>query len=176
MGPAESKSRLSQSIAEILGTAEPAGNTTIHPGPFRKSLIYSSMALLAINPVAVNAVGLGEMSVNSHLGQPLDVTVPFTLAAGESIPQDCIAPARTSSAIGTPKKLRVSHPAATQPGTYNLRVTTTNALHEPMYEISLLIDCPGTSVLLRQYVLMLDMADMTASTAVTSRIETIDEA
>jgi len=175
MGPAESKSKLSQSIAEILGTAEPVGNTTIHPGPFRKSLIYSSMALLAINPVAVNAVGLGEISVNSHLGQPLDATVPLTLAAGESIPKDCVAPARNSSAIGTPKKLRVSSPAATQPGTYNLRVTTTNALHEPMYEISLLINCPGTSVLLRQYVLMLDMPGMTAATPVTNRIETIND-
>jgi len=175
MGPVESKSKLCQSIAEILGTAEPANNTAMHPGPFRRSLIYSSMALLAINPVAVNAVGLGEISVNSHLGQPLDATVPFTLAAGESIPQDCIAPARASSAIGTPKKLRVSSPAATQPGTYNLRVSTTNALHEPMYEISLLIDCPGTSVLLRQYVLMLDMPGITAATPVTSRIETINE-
>ncbi len=174
MGPAESKTKLSQSIAEILGTAEPAGNTAMHPGPFRRSLIYSSMALLAINPVAVNAVGLGEMSVNSHLGQPLDATVPFTLAAGESIRQDCVVPARTSSAIGSPKKLRVSSPAATQPGTYNLRVTTTNALHEPMYEISLLIDCPGTSVLLRQYVLMLDMPGITTSIPVTGSIETID--
>jgi Tfp pilus assembly protein FimV len=171
MGPADSKSKLGQSIAEILGTAEPIGHSTIRPGPLRNSLIYSSMALLAINPVAVNAVGLGALTVNSHLGQPLDVTVPVTLAAGESMPKDCVAPTRGNSGIGSPKNLQVKSPAATQPGTYNLRVTTTNALHEPMYEISLLIDCPGTSLLLRQYVLMLDLPGIDTTTPVTSNVE-----
>jgi len=171
MGSADSKSKLSQSIAEILGTAEPTGTCAIRPGPVRKSLIYSSMALLAINPVAVNAVGLGALTVNSHLGQPLDATVPVTLAAGESMPKDCVAPARGNSGIGAPKNLRVSSPAATQQGTYNLRVTTTNALHEPMYEISLLIDCPGTSLLLRQYVLMLDLPGMNMASPVTGNVD-----
>jgi len=176
MGPADSKSKLSQSIAEILGTAEPIGNCTLRPGtlrpgPIRQSLIYSSMALLAINPVAVNAVGLGALTVNSHLGQPLDVTVPVTLAAGETMPKDCVAPSRGNSGIGTPKNLQVNGPAANQPGTYNLRVTTTNALHEPMYEISLLIDCPGTSLLLRQYVLMLDLPGMGTAAPVTGNVD-----
>ena len=171
MGPAESKSNLSQSIAEILGTAEPTSDSSIRPGPFRRTLIYSSMALLAINPAAVNAVGLGEIRVNSHLGQPLDATVPVTLTAGESLPKDCVAPTRGNSGIAAPGNLRVSSPAIAQPGTYNLRVTTANALHEPMYEISLLIDCPGTSVLLRQYVLMLDLPGMGAATPVAGSVE-----
>jgi len=140
----------------------------MRPGPFRKSLIYSSMALLAINPVAVNAVGLGQITVNSQLGQPLEATVPVTLAPGESMPEDCVAPKRDSSGIGSPGTLRVSGPAASGPGTYNLRVTTTNALHEPMYEISLLIDCPGTPLLLRQYVLMLDLPGMDSAVATTT--------
>ncbi|RLB60114.1 MAG: hypothetical protein DRH08_15885, partial [Deltaproteobacteria bacterium] len=119
--------------------------------------------LLIINPAQVSAVGLGEMNVKSQLGQPLNATVPITLAAGESIPKNCVAPTRNSSGIGSPTNLKVTTPAATQAGTYNLRVTTTNPLHEPMYEISLLIDCPGTPVLLRQYVLMLDLPIMTVN-------------
>lgn len=165
MGSANSKSNLSQSIAEILGTADPASTDTLRhsPGPIRKSLIYSSMALMAINPIAVNAVGLGPITVHSHLGQPLEATVPVTLAAGESMPKDCVAPARGTSGIAAPKNLQVSGPVITQPGTYSLRVSTTNALHEPMYEISLLIDCPGTSLLLRQYILMLDLPVMSTT-------------
>ncbi len=166
MGRAMSQSVLSQSISEILGTAEPAGSTATRPGILRKSLIYSSMALLTINPAQVNAVGLGEISVNSHLGQPLDATVPLTLAPGESLPSNCVAPSRSTSGIGAPRNMRISTPAASQPGTYNLRVTTANALHEPMYEISLLIDCPGTPVLLRQYILMLNLAGIDNSASV----------
>ncbi len=163
MGRAQGRSILSQSIAEILGTAPPPVSRVEQPGPLRKSLIYTSMALLAINPAAVNAVGLGELNVNSQLGQPLDATIPITLGRGESLPRNCVAPAHGSSGLDTPSKLQVSTPAATQPGTYSLRVTTTNALHEPMYEISLLIDCPGTPLLMRQYMLMLDLPGMEAA-------------
>ncbi len=161
MGRAQSKSMLSRSIAEVLGTAEPTVNTSARPKPLRKSLIYTSMALLAINPAQVSAVSLGELNVNSRLGQPLNATVPITLAPGESLPKNCVAPTRGNSGIGSPTNLQVSTPIVKQPGTYNLRVTTTTALHEPMYEISLLIDCPGTPVLLRQYMLMLDLPAMT---------------
>ena len=166
MGPENSKTRLSQSIAEILGTAEPtASDTDARPGPLRKSLIYTSMALMAINPAAVNAVGIGELKVNSKLGQPLNATVPITLATGESIPKNCVSGTRGDSGLASPKDLVVTNPALSTPGTYNLRVTTANALHEPMYEIALLIDCPGTSLLLRQYVLMLDLPIVASNVA-----------
>lgn len=163
MGRAQSRSILSQNIAEILGTTEPTIGIADRPGPIRKSLIYTSMALLVINPTAANAVGLGELSVNSRLGQTLDATVPITLGKGESLPKDCVVPTRAGSGIGSPANLQVSSPAVTKPGTYNLRVTTTNVLQEPMYEISLLIDCPGTPLLLRQYTLMLDLPGMNIS-------------
>ncbi len=171
MGRANSRSILSQSIAEVLGTAVPSGTPESRPGPLRKSLIYASMALLIINPAQVNAIGLGEMQVNSRIGQPLDATVPVTLGSGESLPKDCVAPTRGNGGLGTPANVNVSTPAATQPGTYSLRVTSANALHEPMYEISLVIDCPGTPVLLRQYVLMLDLPGMPAAT--TTRGDTL---
>lgn len=171
MGRADSRSILSQSIAEVLGTAEPSSGTAVAPGPLRKSLIYAGMALLAINPAQVSAVGLGEMQVNSQIGQPLDAAVPVILGPGESLPKDCVAPKRGDGGLGTPANLRVSTPAAARPGTYSLRITSANALHEPMYEISLVIDCPGTPVLLRQYVLMLDLPGMPATT--TTRGDTL---
>ncbi|MDP6675878.1 MAG: LysM peptidoglycan-binding domain-containing protein, partial [Gammaproteobacteria bacterium] len=157
MGRSQSRSTLNQSITDILGTAKPSGKPAMYPEAFRKSLICTSMAMLAINPVLVNAISLGEISVNSRLGQPLDASVPLTLAAGESMPKGCVAPAKGSDGFSTPSQLRINSPAAMQPGTYSLRVTTSNALYEPMYEISLLIDCPGTPLLLRTYVLMLDL-------------------
>ena len=156
MGRANSKSTLSQNIAEILGTATPQAKTQA-PGPLRKSLIYSSMALLAVNPSQAYAVSLGELNVQSQLGQPLNATVPLTLNKGESLPKDCINPSNAGTTLNNPPGMRVIAPEAYKPGTYNLRVTTTNPLREPMYEISLLIDCPGTPVLMRQYVLMLDL-------------------
>ncbi len=163
MGSSHRHTILGQYIANILGTGQLQTNSTRTgtTGRAAKSLAYGSMALLAIAPAHVGAVGLGEIELRSQLGQPLNATVPLILSDGETLPANCVQPAPPGgNTLGTPPKLNITSPRATGPGTYSIRVSTANALHEPMYELSLMVKCPGTSLLVRQYVLMLDLPGM----------------
>lgn len=163
MGSATSRTNLSRQIADILGTGDrsaDADNRVDSGLTVRKSIACGSMALLAINPAPAGAVGLGEIQLKSTLGQPLEAVVPLTLNAGESLPKNCVQPGPANNALGAPRDLRVKSPAHNGPGVYNIRVSTANPLHEPMYELSLMIKCPGVSLLVRQYVLMLDLPGM----------------
>ena len=160
MGRANRRSILGEQIAEILGTA----NSRIN---FRaaatRSLVCGGMALLVVAPAQVEAVGLGEIRVQSTLGRPLQAVVPMRIGTGESLPANCVKPGAGRGELTKPGNVRVKSPAATEPGTYNLRISTPNSLHEPMYELSLVINCPGTPVLVRHYVLMLDLPGTLAS-------------
>ncbi|MBT8442917.1 MAG: hypothetical protein KJO76_11065, partial [Gammaproteobacteria bacterium] len=159
MGNANQRTQLSEHIADILGTRDqPACGTSRLA--IRKTIACGSMMMLALNPAQVGAVGLGEVELKSRLGQPLDATVPLTLREGESLPKNCVKPAPQNNSLARLSDLRVTAPARIGPGTYSVRISTTNPLHEPMYELSLMVKCPGATLLVRQYVLMLDLPGM----------------
>jgi len=158
MGRSNRRSILGQQIAEILGTANISGRRHANlRTAAAKSLICGSVALLVVAPAQVEAVGLGEISVQSTLGRPLQAIVPLSVGAGESVPADCVKPGTSRGDLTNPRNLRVKSPTLAKPGTHNLRISTAESLHEPMYELSLVINCPGTPVLVRHYVLMLDL-------------------
>jgi len=163
MGSANQRTILSEQIAEILGARErtvDAGDRAATRLSVRKSIACGSMMLLAINPGQVGAVGLGDIHLKSRLGQPLEATVPVILHEGESLPKNCVRPAPANNTLGSPRDMQVMAPARSGPGTYNVRITTANALHEPMYELSLMVKCQGSALLVRHYVLMLDLPGM----------------
>lgn len=168
MGRTHRQTILGQYIANLLG-AEPLQTHTKSSGPIRrvsKSLAYGSMALLAVAPAPVGAVSLGEIELKSKLGQPLNATVPLSLRAGETLAENCVQLAPPGgTALGAPPGIRMTSPPVTGPGTYQVRVQTANALHEPMYELSLMVRCPGNPLLVRQYILMLDLPGMPAPQA-----------
>ena len=130
----------------------------------RQSVAYGSMMMLAFNPAQVGAMGLGDMHVKSRLGQPLEASVPLTLGAGESLPKNCLQPTFANNTLRSPQDLRVQAPATAGPGRVEVRITTANPLREPMYELSLMVKCTGVSLLVRQYVLMLDLPGMPQAT------------
>ncbi|MGI9341442.1 MAG: type IV pilus assembly protein FimV [Gammaproteobacteria bacterium] len=130
----------------------------------RQSVAYGSMMMLAFNPAQVGAMGLGDMRVKSRLGQPLEASVPLTLGAGESLPKNCLQPTFANNTLRSPQDLRVQAPAMSGPGRVEVRITTANPLREPMYELSLMVKCTGVSLLVRQYVLMLDLPGMPQAT------------
>jgi len=172
MASANHKSILAEQIAEILGTGGTASDTQRNArsrSSVRKSIACGSIMLLAINPGQAGAVGLGDIHLKSQLGQPLAATVPLTLQKGESLPRNCAQPARTDNTLSSLPGLRVTSPEVSGPGTYNIRVTTANPLHEPMYELSLMINCPGAALLVRQYVLMLDLPGMPLAASAPAR-------
>ena len=165
MGRSNRRSILGQQIAEILGTARlsGAGRTQFREAA-TKGLICGSVALLVAAPAQVDAVGLGEITVESTLGRPLQAVVPLRVGTGETLPADCVKPGTSRGDLNKPRNLRVKSPAVASPGTYNLRISSAQSLHEPMYELSLVINCPGTPLLVRHYVLMLDLPGTLAST------------
>jgi hypothetical protein len=164
MGRVKHRSILGQQIANILGTA---GNSAKNRAMLRtaatRSLVCGGVALLVVAPAQVEAVGLGEIRVQSTLGRPLQAFVPMRVGTGETLPANCVKPGTSRGELTQPQDLRVASPTVTEPGTYNLRISTPKSLHEPMYELSLVINCPGTPVLVRHYVLMLDLPGTLAS-------------
>ena len=124
-----------------------------------RSLAVSAMAWTGVSVLGpAHAITLGEITVHSTLGQPLDATVPVQLATGEYLGATCVsAPRGQSAELGAVKQARIQAPETSTPGLYDIRVTTLRPLYEPMYELQLQVKCPGTALLVRQYVLMLDL-------------------
>jgi pilus assembly protein FimV len=118
------------------------------------------MALLA--PAAATAVSLGEIAIESSLGQPFSGRVPVDLSPGEVLGAACVSIARGDGDLAGLPQPAVRAPEANVPGRYELVVTTAAPLYEPMYELQLQVRCPGTALLVRQYVLMLDLPSATA--------------
>jgi pilus assembly protein FimV len=126
--------------------------------------VLTGSMLLGLVPT-VQAVTLGDISVRSTLGQRLDATVPVRLGAGESLATTCIVPGWQGSDLRAVPGARVTAPEATREGVYEVRVTSDAALYEPMYELELAVQCPGAPILVRQYVLMLDLPGAVANGA-----------
>jgi pilus assembly protein FimV len=165
MGRLKRRSILGQQIAEILGTGEPFGSIGERPAVTR-SLLIGSMAILAMNPFPANAIGLGEIEIESRLGEPLRATVPMNVSAGETIPANCVTAKRRPTALRSPRKLQVVSPAASGPGTFAVQVSTAAPLHEPMYELSIVVECPDVSSYTHHYVLMIELPDTRVQTPI----------
>jgi pilus assembly protein FimV len=138
------------------------------PASGRERLVASTltgMALLAASPPG-QPLSLGELTVHSRLGQRLDVSVPVKLAAGESLASGCIQSIHGSkNDLGRVPDAEIITPEAARPGQYTLRISSSAALYEPIYALSLQANCPGTAAITRQYVLMLDLPGVTADPA-----------
>ncbi len=130
---------------------------------FARPLLTGSL-LLVLAP-AGQTLTLGDINIRSTLGQRLDATVPVRLGAGEALASTCVSPGHQTADLRSIPGADVTTPEATREGVYQLRVTSASALYEPMYELALKVQCPGAPVLVRQYVLMLDLPAAVASSA-----------
>jgi len=149
-------------MRQVPARREVLASPCMSPGGGR-SLLAGSL-LLMLTPSAY-ALTLGEINVRSALGQPLNATVPVRIGTGEALASACVAPVRQRSDLRRVPGARVTTPEATREGQYELRVTSSSALYEPMYELELKVKCPGSAVVVRQYVLMLDLPGAVASAA-----------
>ena len=123
-----------------------------------RNIAVGGVALLGLAPAIVNAVGLGDLQTHSALGEPLRVSVPLKLANGESVRPDCITtPPPKAGDLRQPGSTKVRTSAVTGPGVFDISVTSSRPLYEPMYELTLRVDCPGMPTVMRHYVLMLDL-------------------
>jgi len=113
-------------------------------------------ALVAVGGIAAGpaaALELGEIRVDSTLGQPLRASIAYALHANEQIHASCIflRPVRGGNGIpgvGQPR-IAVTDSAIVLRGRTPLR--------EPLVAMQLAVQCPDTANLAREYTLMIDL-------------------
>lgn len=103
----------------------------------------------------VGALELGEIRLDSALGQPLRASIAYALNPAEQLNQYCIY-------------LRPGIPGSGIPAVSNARITVTDSaillagilpVREPMVSIQVAVDCPYTPHLSREYTLMINPAE-----------------
>lgn len=157
--PADKKrASLAADIARVLGGKHlPVNNANAAAAPSR-CLLMAGVALAVMQAQPAGAVSLGELRVQSGLGQPFVGTTTARLGPGETISSTCVsAPAGGGDGLGSPDGLKVSAQNGSTPGNYPVQIRTTQPLYEPMYEIRLQINCPGGVALSKSYVVMLNL-------------------
>jgi hypothetical protein len=107
---------------------------------------------LGTTPAA--ALELGDLRVESTLGQPLRASIAYALAPHEELAPYCIslAPAVSLDALPTLRNAEISLTAD------RIVLAGAAAMREPMLALRLDIDCPYTPKLLHEYVAFVDPA------------------
>jgi hypothetical protein len=97
------------------------------------------------------AFGLGEISVRSFLGQPLDATVTL-LDTTPAVTADCFSLGASTGSIAPPPRAQLSIELAGEQRLLHIR--TTQPIHDPVAQFALVSDCEAR--LQRDYVVLLD--------------------
>ena len=113
-------------------------------------------ALVAVGGIAAapaSAIELGEIRIDSTLGQPLRASIAYALHASEQIHDYCVflQPVRNASGIPGVGKPRI----AITDSAILLRGRT--PLREPLVAMQLSVQCHNTANLAREYTLMIDL-------------------
>ncbi len=120
---------------------------------------------LATTPVS--ALELGEINIDSHLGQPLRASIAYALSPNEQMFNFCIflKPGNTANGMPNVSKARITitDKAIILDGRTSIR--------EPLLAMQLSVNCPYTAHLARDYTLMIDPAPSTDGEFVTLRNE-----
>ncbi|NNL62928.1 MAG: hypothetical protein HKO69_03855 [Woeseiaceae bacterium] len=112
---------------------------------------------LAATPVA--ALELGDIAVQSNLGQPLRASIAYALAPNEMLSNTCLSISAGPTTSGLPgigaSSIRITERA--------IMISGLSPIREPMLAARVTIDCPYTPNLSREYMLLVDPADMAVS-------------
>ncbi len=135
------------------GAVAPIG---LPSGQARRGMPQTVLVLL-LTGTGSHGMSLGDLQIHSRLGQPLNATIAVRLGAGETLTAGCIGPASAGSPPGQVPRPHFTVPEGATPGTYGLRIVSAGALNEPLYELHVVVNCPGAPALRRQYDLLLDL-------------------
>jgi len=129
-------------------------------------VLLATGAGIAATPA--NALELGELRVQSTLGQPLRASIAYALAPNEQLSGYCVTLRQGRSFDGVPSvgDARVSVTQGL------ITITGNAAVTEPLLSLSLSVNCPYSARLTRDYTLFVDpgvpMAPATATPAIVS--------
>jgi hypothetical protein len=117
------------------------------------SFACAVLAGALFQPGLVSAVALGNIALQSSLGQPLRVVIPVALGDGETLNTSCLKLVRDPVA-GTPQLLTGRVSVERNAANTRLIVTTPRPVDEPALRLSVQAGCGDTTR--RDYVLLLD--------------------
>src|ERR1700688_4155543 len=106
-----------------------------------------------IQPGLVSALALGNIALQSSLGQPLRAVIPVALSDGETLNTSCLKLVRTPGG-GSPQLMNGKVSVERNAANTRLIVTTPRPVDEPALRLSLQAGCGDTTR--RDYVLLLD--------------------
>ena len=119
------------------------------PARLLPSLLASSACGLLASPAL--ALQLGEIDVQSGLGQPLRASIAYALSPNERLHDYCIY-IRPTDGVGLPA---ISQARLSVTGS-RIVIEGRAPLREPMISLGIAVDCPYTANLTRSYTIMLD--------------------
>ena len=105
---------------------------------------------LAILPAS--ALELGELIVQSRLGQPLRASIAYALAPSEQLSDYCVTMRPGPSVSGLPG----FGPATVRLSNGVILLTGTTPVREPMVSAHVVVNCPYSANLSREYLLFID--------------------
>ena len=100
------------------------------------------------------AIELGEVSVQSSIGQPLRASIAYALGPSEQIAGYCISVRPEAGANGLPAVTQANISVANGV----IALTGTQAIREPLMTLRLAVSCPYTAKISRDYMLFVDPA------------------
>lgn len=111
------------------------------------------------------AIQLGDIQVQSTLGQPLRASIAYALGPNETLENYCVNVANGPSSSGLPTipgtRVRVADGVIT--------LTSTRPVREPMVAVRLSISCPYTPNLTREYMMFIDPVNLAVTPAPEAR-------
>lgn len=123
-------------------------------GPRRSPApLLAALGLAFSYPAA--AIGLGDIRIQSYLGEPLEATVTVFASPGETVTAECfsLVHAGTDGLPAVSQARFTFEPDATPP---RVRVRTTAPQNEPVLQLRLKASCPGGGGFARDYAILLD--------------------
>ena len=120
----------------------------------RRSLpLVPAMVLAGTAPAG--ALELGELNVQSRLGQPLRASVAYALGPNEALADYCISlsPANTINGLPAVNRARITVSDGI------IAITGNTPIREPLMSARLSIQCPYTPNIARDYMLFIDPAE-----------------
>ncbi|MBM5572395.1 MULTISPECIES: type IV pilus assembly protein FimV [Deefgea] len=132
---------------------------TMHDLNFRRSPLYTAIAILGLAMPLAHSVTLGELQMQSYVGQPFRGLVPYRLNSGETLHEQCIELQHGNSELPSIGAATIQlRPSSDQAGSF--LIESRSAVGEPMVAFTIQIAC-GNQQISRNFTAFLNIAPVT---------------
>lgn len=118
----------------------------------------ATLVTVLLAPLPGAAFSLGEITVQSYLGDPFRATIPMQTAPDEEVDITCLSLAPPPQSEGMVYLRHAQFSLSRQGGTWQLLISGNNALNEPYLSIFIQSGCQEQGRLVREYTVLIDPA------------------